>query len=73
MNQFRWERRERCLPTAYEIVLKDSRTEASFIGMLFGDPVWRTIDLLAVLCYGIDSRSALNSFLIQQWLSHILQ
>lgn len=73
MNQSRWERRERCLPTAYEIVLKDSRTGTSFIGMLFGDPVWRTTDLLAAPFYGIDSGSALNSLLIQQWLSPILR
>lgn len=60
------------MPTAYEIVLKDLRTKASFRGMLFGDPVWRTIDLLATLCYGIDSGSVLNSIRIRQWLLNIL-
>lgn len=58
--------------TAYGIVLKDLRTRASFIGMLFGDPVGRTVDLLAALCYGIDSGSVLKSFPIQQWLLNIL-
>lgn len=33
------------MPTAYDIVLKDLRIRRSFIGILFGDPVQRTVEL----------------------------
>lgn len=60
------------VPTVYEPVLKDSRTRPSFIGILFGDPVWRTTELFAALCYGVASGSVLTPFLVEQWRSNVL-
>lgn len=41
------------MPTAYDIALKDLRIRPSFIGILFGDPVRRTVELFGcVELYG---------------------
>lgn len=60
------------MPTIYEIVPKDLRTRVSFVGILFGGSVGRTIELFAALGCGDGSGSVSTPFLVKQWLSYIL-